>query len=198
MTYMVSFIVDIDLSEIGLCIGYKAVLELSTSLGNSEIANYNAKNIVCPPRLNVGLVTTISVDNIDQSTSSVTATSDLHGTAISVTQHPMDSDIINDQEVLKVKKCSNTKLDDLPDYYTSVPEVMIIKDRILISKENRLPEEHIDVLNKLDNIEGTSRVQNLDEDDRNQQKVHWAASHASQNNRLPTEKVLSAVLPLFQ
>ena len=80
-----------DLNNVGLCISYKTVLEISTSVGNAEIAKYNAQNLVCPSRLKQGLVTTIAVDNIDQSTSSMTATSSLHGTAISITQHPLTS-----------------------------------------------------------------------------------------------------------
>ena len=100
-----------DLNNVGLCISYKTVLEIPTSAGNAEIAKYNAQNLVCPSRLKEGLVTTIAVDNIDQSTSSMTATSSLHGTAISITQHPLTPDNSDDfieqtfNPESKIKRC---------------------------------------------------------------------------------------------
>ena len=62
-----------DLNYLGLCKGYKVMLEYSTSVGNSEISYYRDQDIVCPFKLRKGIVTTIAVDNIDQSTSSMTA-----------------------------------------------------------------------------------------------------------------------------
>ena len=104
-----------DLNNIGLCVSYKTVLQISTSLGNAAIARYNSKEIVCPSRLKFGVVTTVAIDNIGQSTSSMTATTSFHGTDISITQHPLASDDI-EQEPLQIKESSNTKLDSLPQH----------------------------------------------------------------------------------
>ena len=105
-----------DLNNIGLCVSYKTVLQISTSLGNAAIARYNSKEIVCPSRLKFGVVTTVAIDNIGQSTSSMTATTSFHGTAISITQHPLASDDDVEQEPLQIKESSNTKLDSLPQH----------------------------------------------------------------------------------
>ena len=80
-----------ELNELGLCRGYQVMLEYSTAVGNAEISHYLKQNMVVPSILKFGLVTTIAVDNIDQSTSSMTATSSLHGMAISITQHTIDA-----------------------------------------------------------------------------------------------------------
>ena len=127
-----------DLNNIGLCVSYKTVLQISTSLGNAAIARYNSNEIVCPSRLKFGVLTTVAIDNIDQSTSSMTATTSFHGTAISITQHPLSSDDGVEQEPLQIKESSNTKLDSLPHHYTYVPEV-VFKERINVSSENLLP-----------------------------------------------------------
>ena len=95
-----------------------------------------------PTKLKVGLVTTLAVDNIDQLTLSMTATSSLHGTAISITHHPSGSSDGIEQPKVTVTKCSNTKL---LDNYTSVPGV-IMKDRINISLDNMISNIHFELL----------------------------------------------------
>lgn len=196
-----------DLNNIGLCVSYKTVLQISTSLGNAAIARYNFQEIVCPSRLKFGVVTTVAVDNIDQSTSSMTATSSLHGTAISVTQHPLTSDDGVEQEPLQIKKSSNTKLDSLPEHYTYVPEV-VLKERINVSSENLLPSDQdlsfdpgsnlVDALRKEEEwLNVVKEIQNLDSDESKGKIAHWAAFHASHQKGVPTRMVSSAVLPLF-
>ena len=76
-----------DLDNKGICYGYKTVLRISKSLGNAEVSRYLKQGLVCPFKLKIGLPTTFAVDNIDQSTSSMTAKTSLHGCAISATQH---------------------------------------------------------------------------------------------------------------
>ena len=88
---------------------------------------------MCTSKLKQGLVTTtIAVDNIDQSTSSMTAISSLHGTAISITQQPLTSDNEVEEEPQTIKQLSSTKLDNLPESYTYVPEV-VLKEKINVS-----------------------------------------------------------------
>ena len=99
---------------------YKTVFEISTSMGNAEIAEYKSQNLVCPSTLKQGLVTTIAVDNIDQSTPSMSVTSALHGTAISVTQHPFTSSNEIEVESQTIEKLSSTSLDYLPESVKSV------------------------------------------------------------------------------
>ena len=74
----------------------------------------------------------------------MTATSELHSTAIPVTQHPMESSCGTKQKKLEVESCKGTKIIDLPETYTTIPEV-IVNGRVPISIENVLsiPEEGI-------------------------------------------------------
>ena len=58
----------------------------------------------------------------------MTATS-LHGTAISVTQHPLGTNDGGPQAKTVVSKSSTTKLFDLPEEFSHVPEVVMI-DRV--------------------------------------------------------------------
>ena len=57
------------LKNLGLCISYDRVLQVSTELGNTVCAFYEETNNVCPPKLRNGLFTTGCVDNV--STSSI-------------------------------------------------------------------------------------------------------------------------------
>ena len=174
-------------------------------MGNAEIARYNEQNLVCPTKLKVGLVTTLAVDNIDQSTSSMTTTSSLHGTAISITQHPSGfSDGIEHPKVT-VTKCSNSKLLALPNNYTSVPGV-IMKDRINITLDNMMSNEHFELLQvsvDLDEqikkekewIDNVRRIQKFAEAEQIAEESHLAA-YAVHQQSSPTTKVVSAVLPI--
>ena len=196
-----------DLNKLGLCRAYTLMLEFSSSLGKAEITRYNEQNLVCPTKLKVGLVTTLAVDNIDQSTSSMTATSSLHGTAISITQHPSGFSDGIEQPKVTVTKCSNNKLLALPNNYTSVPGV-IMKDRINITLDNMMSNEHFELLQvsvDLDEqikkekewMDNVRRIQILAEAEQIAEQSHWAAYHAVCQQPSPTTKVVSAVPPIF-
>ena len=77
-----------DFKNLGLYRHYKALLKFLTSLGNTQILHYRGQNVVCSSKLKKGLVTTTAVNNFDQSTSFLTATSSSHATVVSATQHP--------------------------------------------------------------------------------------------------------------
>ena len=83
------------LYNLGLCISYDRVLQISTELGNTVCAFYEETNNVCPPELRNGLFTTGCVNNIDHnpSNSSRTARDSFHGTAITLTQHPEEKQV---------------------------------------------------------------------------------------------------------
>ena len=71
---------------LGLCISYRRLLEIYTSMANMHISTYRERDIVCPPNMVNGLVTGICFDNIDENTKSTTSRSTFHGTAITVNQ----------------------------------------------------------------------------------------------------------------
>ena len=76
------------LCDLGLSISYNRVIEISSEMGNNVGEQFQADRVVCPSNLKLKLFTTSAVDNIDHNPSSTTATGSLHGTAISLFQHP--------------------------------------------------------------------------------------------------------------
>lgn len=52
------------LNDLGVCVSYNRVLEISTKLGNIICARYKKQDVVCPYNLRHGIFTTGSVDNI--------------------------------------------------------------------------------------------------------------------------------------
>ena len=77
-----------EMHKLGICIGYDRVLVLSAALGNSGVQRFLNDGVVYPLNMVRGLFTTSQLDNIDHNPSSTTATSSLHGTGISILQHP--------------------------------------------------------------------------------------------------------------
>ena len=61
------------LHDLGLCISYNRILDISTELGNNICNHYEVEKAVCPPKLKSGLFTTSVVDNIDHNPSSTMA-----------------------------------------------------------------------------------------------------------------------------
>ncbi|CAC5399636.1 unnamed protein product [Mytilus coruscus] len=70
-----------------LSVSYDRILSVSASLTNTLCKQYQEDGYVCPPSLQIGLVTTAAVDNIDHNPSSTTAQDSFHGTGISLFQH---------------------------------------------------------------------------------------------------------------
>ena len=54
--------------HLGLSISYDRVLRLSAELGNSVCQQFHMEQVVCPPTLRGGVLTTAAVDNIDHTT----------------------------------------------------------------------------------------------------------------------------------
>ena len=97
-------------------------MQLSADLGNNICKLYEKEGVVCPPKLRKSVFTTASVDNIDHNTSSRTAKSSFHGTAISLTQHPT-SNFPGEERYQEPLDCSLPKaktVSSLPEYYTNI------------------------------------------------------------------------------
>ena len=81
-------------------------------------------------QLRRGVFTTSAVDNIDHNPSSTSAQGSLHGTGISIFQHP-DSDCSGTPQPaltpISDADGSNQKLASLPEAYTNVPPATLVK-----------------------------------------------------------------------
>ncbi|VDI23212.1 Hypothetical predicted protein [Mytilus galloprovincialis] len=105
----------------------KRIMNLSTALGNSICEAFNIENVVCPAKLRSGVFTTAAVDNIDHNPSSTTTKGSLHGTAISLFQHPVPGNVGVERLTIPIDSTVSKRenLKPLPKAYTIVPPVVL-------------------------------------------------------------------------
>ncbi|KAH3818736.1 hypothetical protein DPMN_120461 [Dreissena polymorpha] len=98
-------------------------------MGNSICDRFQNDDFVCPAKFRGNIFTTGAVDNIDHNPSSTTAKGSLHGTAISLFQHPEVDNLGTDREGIFINE--NLKRDNikpLPERYSIVPPVILPKE----------------------------------------------------------------------
>ena len=71
----------------GLNISYKCIKSIQRCIKNQLCSKYLAKDILCPPKLQMRLFTSAAIDNIDHNESSIIATTSFHWTSITIFQH---------------------------------------------------------------------------------------------------------------
>ena len=71
----------------GLSIFYKCIKSIQRCIKNQLCSKYLAKDIVCPPELQMRLFTSAAIDNIDHNESLIIATTSFHRTSITIFQH---------------------------------------------------------------------------------------------------------------
>ena len=191
--------------DLGLCISYSRVIDISTCCGQSMIDRFNDENVVCPSKAKSGVTTGGMIDNIDANFKSRLSLDSFHGTAISLVQFPT----VDNPGEARRKTCIDTArkpqthIDQLPAWYAIVPAVA------LTNKEPKVPPLHLSlksfgddelvVLAKGQEHSWLHDVQHLSGNDHlhEDEWVSWAAYHAS---KLPEQKhPVSSVslLPLF-
>lgn len=110
------------LANEGLCISYKRVEEIETSITKQLCFQYNKNGIVCPPALEYGHFTTAAIDNIDHDPSSTGAKSSFYGTSVSIFQHP-ESEFSTKSAFKLDENVSSYKNMGLPASYTDIMPV---------------------------------------------------------------------------
>ncbi len=119
------------LFNLGLCIPYDRVLDISTELGNLICNRYEVEKAVCPPHLKDGLLTTAAIDNIDLNPSSTSAHDSFHGTGTSLFQHPDGTFAGIQRDIASIsgdtQRGLKRKPAKLPDTYTNVPPVALLR-----------------------------------------------------------------------
>ena len=113
-------------------------MQLSTALGNSICDQFHVDGVVCPANLRHGIFTTAAVDNIDHNPSSTTAQGSLHGTAISLFQHPSSIDEGEERPntPFDITATKREGLKPLPVSYTAVPPVVLPQEPAQIPQIN--------------------------------------------------------------
>ena len=122
-----------------MSVSYDRVLAISTAMGNTVSARFEEEHVVCPPKLCFSLFTTSAVDNIDHNPSLTMAKGSLHGTGISLFQHPSEIVQGEDRSVSIIDDSVATKkLTPLPDIYANVPPLVLLKKDPVIPAVNGL------------------------------------------------------------
>ena len=187
--------------HLGLSISYDRVLRLSAEMGNSVSQRFHMEQVVCPPTLLGDIFTTAAVDNIDHNPSATTANDSLHGTAISLLQHPSHAGEGVDRGIVIIGgKALSRAITPLPHFYTDVPPVTSVKlTAIPATSATSLKrtdfKKHTEAEYRW--LENTRSV--LEESpEKNSDNLSWAAYHAS--NQEPGNRVITptALLPLFK
>ena len=127
------------LYDLGMSVAYDRVLAISTAMGNTVSARFEEEHVVCQPKLCFSLLTTSAVDNVDYNPSSTMAKGSLHGTGISLFQHPSEIVQGEDRSVSIIDDSVSTKkLTPLPDSYANVPPLVLSKKDPVIPAVNGL------------------------------------------------------------
>ena len=191
------------MSKMGLSISYDRVMSISTDAANSVCSRFEQDGVVCPPKLREDLFTTGALDNIDHNPSATTAKDSFHGTAISLVEHPTSDNCgkersvnVIDENIAKLRR-----VQDLPDYYTSVQPVVLKNSDPVVPKligpvmpplddnVSSLPKE-LDWLNNVKSLSGKNELSHED-------FMSWAAFHASLQSSPVQQVDIVALLPLF-
>ena len=109
------------LFDAGVSVSSKRIKQLSQDLCNAVCAYFKKEGVIVPTGFNKSVFTTGAVDNVDYNPSSSTAKGSIHGTGISLFQHP-DFDG-QGQAMEPIDFSSGSAPDHLPDFYLKVPPV---------------------------------------------------------------------------
>ena len=117
------------LHENGLCICYNRVLRMSNHFGEAVIPQYVEEAVVCQRELKKHVFTTPANDNIDHNPTSTMAQSSIHGTSVSLFQHPSSENPGEECQPLKfISNARVHKIPELPESITNVKPAFIPKN----------------------------------------------------------------------
>ena len=189
------------LFNLGLCVSYDRLMNISTELANTVCAQYQFDQVVCPPQLSKEVFTCGAVDNIDHNPSARTAHDSFHGTAITLTQFPTSKLPEENQVRVLPNVVKRSKLSQLPQKYTLVPPATAMSDPVIPTKCVSLTVDQSIISGDtkkewewLSQLEKLVTKDKLDDND----YLSWAAYHASNQPTLEIIPSTVALLPLFR
>ena len=190
------------LHDLGLCISYDRVMQISANMGNSVCALYGSENVVCPPKLREGLLTTGNVGNIDHNPSARTSKDSFHGTAISLTQHPSREFYGNERNVVAINPDipKQKGVGDLPESYASVPPITLSTQDLQAPAYGPVrPATNTFSTSKQSEYEWLEVVQDLlkKEELEEEDYISWSAYFASMQPPSIRPFAITALLPMF-
>ena len=191
------------LFNLGMCVSYDRLLQLTNDLGNGVCDRFTLEGVVCPPKMRSGLFTVAAVDNIDYNPSAATAKDSFHGTGISLMQHCSDDfEGYNRGTLIIDQSTSGKAIAPLPQVYTSVPpaafktkefKVPIINTSVRCSNFHTVSKAKEEEWNWLKAVMVSLRKYDLDKTD----WISWSAYHSSMQEAVIPSPAINALLPLF-
>jgi hypothetical protein len=178
-----------------MCSTYSRILKLEEELATSVCERFHEDRVVVPPCLHKGIFTVAAIDNIDYNPSSATAKSSFHGTGISLFQFPDETAVF--RPGICIPPTSNRR--ELLQSYSNVPCVEFSTSNVTVPLRGQTGQSK-DILSELQREEewlGYS-VELLSKQELTQNdKIAWAAFHASKQPSNSSQSSLHALLPLF-
>jgi len=116
------------LHELGVCVSYSQIRDISKIMANSVIKMFEAEGVPCVPTLRKGLITIGSADNIDLNPMNHDAKDALHGTGCALTQLPISTSTgtVRSTELYHDPALSLSTIAQLPRFYTSIKEIQTL------------------------------------------------------------------------
>ena len=122
------------LHELGICISYARVRDISKVMANSVVKMFEAEGVPCGPTLRNGLLTIGSADNIDLNPTNRDAKDALHGTGCALTQLPTSTNAGTVRSVEQYREAARalSNIAQLPRFYTEIKEVEVINESLIV------------------------------------------------------------------
>ncbi len=192
--------------EHGLSISYPRVIQLTTQQANQAISQFHHDGVVCPSVSKGKIYTTGNLDNIDHNTSSTSAQSSFHGTAISVTQHPtqlnfgtvLENKLQMTDEIVKMKTIM-----ELPEEYSYVPPAFLCNDRpVPPTAKDEITQIPSNIMASEDKREMAwlKKVNELTKEETvtTPESISWSAYHANEQTSTIRPPAIIGMFPLFR
>ena len=189
------------LFNLGMCISYDRLLNLTSNIANTICEQFRADGIVCPPKLRCGIHTSAAVDNIDYNPTSSTAKDSFHGTAISLIQH-LSSESEGLDRGVQITSTTSRSIVPLPSHYTNVPPACIKTKEFTVPTggDHARPDTLMNVERaKGEEIEWLNHVMEaLDKEKLDDKEwVSWSAHYAGIQRNVIPPAAINALLPLW-
>ena len=190
-----------------MCTSYNGLLSISNDRTNRVIDRYDNDGVVCPSELRDGIFTTVAVHHIDHNQSSTSSHDALHGTTISLVQHPTTEKPGTDRatDVFDPGKSSMSKkiASLLVSCYTDVPPLTLPSTNIVVSNtstrlvsiwdRDATSNDSDREEDCLQNIRQVLKERELTKED----IVSWVSYQASKSSLSCHRRALISLLPIF-
>ena len=189
------------LFNLGLCVSYDRLLQLTSDLVNGICQCFRMEDVVCPPKLRQGLFTTAAVDNIGHNPCSATSKDSFHSTGISLVQHPMQTHRGTDRGVPVTGQGSSVKsVSSLPLSCTNVPPA-VLKTKEFTAPVIQGPVRPPSVLEAkvaaVDKFKWITKVHKALKNSTVGSWISWSVYHADMQQNIIPPPAINPLLPLF-